>query len=66
MFRSQLSNKQYGPNISPVKVVTQTRPRTYINTYRTKEGPLKTVVSQGWEIVQELSVGPDEVERLTR
>lgn len=54
MFRSQLSGKQYGPHDKPVRVVVETRPRTY----RNDEGK----ISFGSEIVRELLVGEDEIE----
>lgn len=51
-FRSQLSGRVYPKGIKPVRIVTATRPRTYVNEYGE--------VSHGTEIVQEIAVGPDE------
>lgn len=59
MFKSQFSGKVYGPKVAPVKVVVSTRARRYEN-WVNKE----LVESEGWEIVKELSVGPDEVEQV--
>lgn len=52
MFRSQLSGRLYGAGVRPKRVVLRTRPRTYTNEHG--------LVTQGWEIVQELVIGPDE------
>lgn len=52
MFKSQLTGKQYGPGIKPVRVVVETRPKSYFNDQGT--------ASQGFEIVKELLIGLDE------
>lgn len=59
MFKSQFSGKVFGPKVSPVKVVVATRPRQYQN-WINKE----LIESEGWEIVKEISVAPDEVEQV--
>ena len=55
MFRSQLSGQVFGPRISPVKVVVETRTVEYHNLV---DGEDK--VSHGTEIVRELTIGPGE------
>lgn len=59
MFKSQLSGKVYGPGISPVRIVTEMRPKTYEN-YDGRD----VIRTEGWEIVKEITVGPDEVENV--
>lgn len=61
MFKSQLTGKQYGPGVKPVRVVVETRPKTYRNEYRNYEGRVTVKFSEGTEIVRELVVGPDEI-----
>jgi hypothetical protein len=58
MFKSELTGKIYGKGTHPVKVVTERRAKTYehFNFYGESLG-----TTQGWEIVKEISVGPDEV-----
>lgn len=56
MFKSQLTGKQYGPGVKPVRVVVATRPKTYI-----EHG---VVVGTGTEIVKEMVIGPDEVDKV--
>lgn len=75
MFKSELTGKMIGPNIKPMKLVVERRLVQYNNVVRgkpikdedgnVKEGrynrvPERTVTSEGWEIVRELTVSPDE------
>lgn len=52
MFKSQLTGKQYGKGVKPLRVVVEWRDREYIN----EDGK----ISRGVEIVKELTIGPDE------
>ena len=61
MFKSQLSGKLVGPKVSPVKVVTEKRRVKYRNIVDKKE-----VLSEGWEIVKEITVSPDEAAGLKK
>lgn len=53
MFISQFSKKQFGPFITPVKVVIKKRLTNYFN----HEGRR----TFGWEIAEEMLVAPEEV-----
>jgi hypothetical protein len=53
MFISQFSKKQFGPYITPVKLVIKKRPMSYVN------GDGKRAF--GWEIEKEILVAPEEV-----
>lgn len=52
MFKSQLSGKQYDQGVSPVRIVTEVREVTYVNS--------KGKSTKGFEPVKEILVGPDE------
>lgn len=54
MFKCQLCNALSEANVSPKKVVLETRKRKYENQVRGKnELRPKIIVSEGWEIVRE-------------
>lgn len=55
MFKSEFSGKQVDKHTSPVRVVTHKRKKFYTDDKGYTSG-------QGWEIVKEISVSPDEVE----
>lgn len=55
-FRSQHSGKEYPAGTKPVRIVVATRQKTYVG-YEGKR-------SNGWEIVKEIDVGPDEVQEV--
>src|ERR1035437_7189518 len=62
MLRCALSGKNSIPGQSPVRVVTQTRQKTYVNYKEVIENEKKKlieVISEGWEIVEEKLVLPD-------
>lgn len=62
MFRSQLSGRVYPLRVQPVFQVVERRPRKYQNY--TIDGEL--IETEGWEIVRELMVGPDEMKEVSR
>lgn len=67
MFRCQLSGKNSLPGQSPVRIVTQTRPKTYINYKEIFENDKKKLIevqSVGWEIVEEKLVLHEVAEAL--
>lgn len=67
MFRCQLSGKVSEPRVSPVRIVTQTRPKTYINykeVFENDKKKLIEVISEGWEIVEEKLVLAETAEAL--
>lgn len=62
MFRCQLSGKNSVPGQSPVRIVTQTRQKTYVNYKEVIENEKKKIVeviTQGFEIVEEKLVLPE-------
>lgn len=62
MFKCALSGKNSIPGQSPVRVVTQTRQKTYVNYKEVIENEKKKlieVISEGWEIVEEKLVLPE-------
>jgi hypothetical protein len=63
MFICQKTKKAIGPGISPVKVVVQTRRKTYEN-YNPKTK--KMVYSEGTEIVKELVVSHEAYEQMIK
>ncbi len=40
----------------PVKLVIETRPKKYVNYYKDEEGDLQQLVTQGTEIVREITI----------
>ena len=67
MFKCALSGKNSIPGQSPVRVVTQTRQKTYVNYKEVIENEKKKlieVISEGWEIVEEKLVLPDVAKEL--
>lgn len=56
MFRCQLTGEVSEPKEKPVRVVTQTRPRTYVNFVRDEELKVHKVETQGSEIVKEIVI----------
>jgi|ERR1035437_4445 hypothetical protein len=67
MFRCALSGKNSIPGQSPVRVVTQTRQKTYVNYKEVIENEKKKlieVISEGWEIVEEKLVLPEVAKAL--
>jgi ribosomal protein L28 len=61
MFKCQLTGKQIGPGVSPVKAIVETRQRRYTN-----EVKKKIIESNGWEIVRELMVAPDVAAKMAK
>ena len=62
MFRCQLSGRNSVPGQSPVRLVTQTRQKTYVNykeVFENEKKKLIEVISEGWEIVEEKLVLPE-------
>jgi hypothetical protein len=56
MFRCQVTGELSNPNEKPVKVVVQTREVQYKNH-------MNEVIGTGWEIVKEISVRVNNVEK---
>lgn len=61
MFICQKTKKVIGPNVSPVKVVVQTRLKKYEN-YNPKTK--RMVYSEGTEIVKEIVVSPEAYQQM--
>ncbi len=67
MFKCQLSGRNSIPGESPVRIVTRTRPKMYVNKKEVFENEKKTfieVVTHGWEIVEEKLVLRETAEAL--
>lgn len=67
MFRCSLSGKVSLPGESPVRIVTKTRPKTYINEkviYENDKKKTIEILSDGWEIVEEKLVLRETAEAL--
>lgn len=60
MFRSQLTGKQYGPGVKPVRRVIETRNVHYTYDVKTPDGVTRHIERDGVETVREIIVGPDE------
>lgn len=58
MFRYQDNNKLSKPKESQRRVVTELRKVTYMNNHPDPKVE-EPIISEGWEIVQELVVSPD-------
>ncbi len=59
MFRCQLTGRQSSLGVSPVRLITHRRHRTYDKTvYDLESRTVSTITaaSSGWEIVREMSV----------
>lgn len=52
MFICEVSGRVSKPGEKPYKVVTKTRPKTYLNKKKVGDKTIETA-TQGWEIVEE-------------
>ena len=59
MFKCELTGKQVGPRVSPVRVVLETRQKKYTN-----QVDKKIIESTGWEVVKEALVDPEVARKM--
>ena len=65
MFKCQHTGKMIGPNVPENRIVTERRRKLYERVIKRgyNRGNVETV--EGWEIVKEISVGPEAYIQLT-
>lgn len=66
MFKCQLTGKQVGPGVSPVRIVVETRQKQYVNEIKKEFKTKKIIESKGWEVVREIMVAPDVAAKMAK
>lgn len=64
-YRCQHSGKVIGPGIRQFRVIVDRREKQYVNDTSTEFQRGSLVTSSGWEIVKELTVGPEAYELIS-
>lgn len=64
MFKCQATGKISKPGEKPVRVVLETRPKTYENEYKDEDDKWRSFKSEGYEIVREIIVSAEYYETI--